>query len=330
MPSLSSVVTHFFRPKPTFTEQDLPDLQGKIYIVTGSSTGTSCPGYYDDCKLSTTDNLIPDGYDSNINMPTNVEQVYVAARTERKGQQAIDNIKASVPFSKGSLVFLHFDLSDLLIVKAAAESFLAQEKRLHVLFDNAGVMSSPVKSVQGYELNLALNCIATFLFTKLLTPILVSSYGFELRAVEGVAVSTDNLDYHQPVGASMRYALSKSGVWALAIEHFRRFKGDGVLSVAINPGNFQPKPFRDQGSAMKFVCRLLGYPFTYGACTGLYAAFASDVTTADRYKYWVGPFGRIFPLRLDLHRATVPESEGRTGGTAKFWEWSEQQVKTYL
>lgn len=44
----------------------------------------------------------------------------------------------------------------------------------------------------------------------------------------------------------------------------------------------------------------------------------------------VVPFGRIYPVRQDLNLATKPESEGGTGGTAKFWEWTEEQVRPYL
>ena len=42
------------------------------------------------------------------------------------------------------------------------------------------------------------------------------------------------------------------------------------------------------------------------------------------------PFGRFHTLRKDLPNATKSESEGGTGGTQKFWDWNEAQVKQYL
>ena len=42
------------------------------------------------------------------------------------------------------------------------------------------------------------------------------------------------------------------------------------------------------------------------------------------------PFGRFHPLRPDLLGATKLETEGGTGGAYKFWEWNEDQVKSYL
>jgi hypothetical protein len=42
------------------------------------------------------------------------------------------------------------------------------------------------------------------------------------------------------------------------------------------------------------------------------------------------PFGRIYPIREDLDLATKTEAEGGTGGTLKFWEWTEAKVREYL
>jgi retinol dehydrogenase-12 len=73
MPSLSSVWTHLFPPKPTLTEQDVPDLQGKIYIVTGSSGGI--------------------GKEVTRLLYAKNAKVYMAARSQSKAQQAIKDIK---------------------------------------------------------------------------------------------------------------------------------------------------------------------------------------------------------------------------------------------
>lgn len=46
--------------------------------------------------------------------------------------------KSNIAAAGGQLRFLHLDLNDLTIVKAAAESFAQQESRLDVLWNNAG------------------------------------------------------------------------------------------------------------------------------------------------------------------------------------------------
>ena len=70
--------------------------------------------------------------------------------------------------------FLALDLADLEAVRAAAGEFLRREERLHVLFNNAGVgyPAAGSRSRQGFELQLGVNNLGTFLFTKLLTPTL--------------------------------------------------------------------------------------------------------------------------------------------------------------
>jgi retinol dehydrogenase-12 len=277
-PSLSSVWTQFHPPKPLFTEKDLPDLQGKVYIVTGSNTGI--------------------GKDTARMIYAKNAKVYIAARSEEKAKKAMEDIKRDVPGSTGSLVFLDLDLNDLIKVKKAAQSFLEQETKLHVLFNNAGVMVSPAEPIprtaQGYELGLGVNCIGTFLFTKLLTPLLIStaksepantvrvvwlsSFGLELFAAKDIGISLDNLDYHIPKSATERYGISKCGSWALGVEFARRHKADGIISLPINPGNLTSELARDQPMTLKIAARVLGYPTVSGACTELFAAFSPEVT----------------------------------------------------
>ncbi|KAI0408923.1 putative estradiol 17 beta-dehydrogenase [Xylaria palmicola] len=332
MPSLSTVWTHFFPPKPRFTEKDVPDLKGKVYIVTGSNSGI--------------------GKETARVLYAKHAKVYIATRSETKAQQAIQDIQKSAHSSKGSLIFLPLDLADLVSVKAAAETFLSREDKLHTLFNNAGVFVSPVepppKTAQGYELALGVNCIGAHLFTQLLTPrlqaaaadktvpahsvrvIWLSSFTLELRGHDGYGLRTDNLDYHIPVVGTERYGLSKCGVWCLAVEYARRYKQDGIISVAINPGNLTTELHRDQSWAIKLIALLVAYPPAYGTATEIFAAFSPEAAAADVNKTWVAPFGRVLPLRQDLNKATLSENEGGTAGAAKFWDWSNEQIKPYL
>lgn len=332
MVALSTVWTHFFPPKPHFTDQDVNDLHGKVCLVTGANTGLG----KEVARLL---------YSKNA-------KVYIAARSEEKANAAIEDIKRAAPSSTGTLVFLHLDLSDLDKVKATAESFLAQEHKLHVLFNNAGVMVAPVepplKTAQGLELALGVNCVGTFLLTQLLTPTLIetaktepansvrivwlSSFGMELQAQPGIGISTENLDYHIPKPAEDRYGISKAGVWALAVEYARRHKADGVVSVPLNPGNLRTELARDQGFMVRLVAHLVCYPVIRGAYSELFAAFSPQISIekTDWSQTWVGPFGRLLPLRADLSKATIPEEEGGSGGTVEFWEWNEKQVAKYL
>lgn len=103
-------------------------------------------------------------------------KVYIAARHEG---DTIKFIKQAEPGSTGTLIFLDLDLGDLRSVKASAERFLAAETKLNVLFNNAGYMAlddkNIEKTVQGYKIQLGIHCLGPFLFTKLLTPLLIAT-----------------------------------------------------------------------------------------------------------------------------------------------------------
>jgi retinol dehydrogenase-12 len=225
-------------------------------------------------------------------------KVYIAARSEERAAKAISDIEKAAPNSKGSLVFMKLDLSDLRNIKASADFFLARESKLHALFNNAGVMyvdmKGPQTTPQGYEMNLGVNVLGTFLFTKLLTPAListaksepegsvriiwVSSLGTEMVGEKSIGLSIKDLDAHAKRPAMDRYGLSKAGNWLHGVECANRLHADGVVSVPINPGNLKTELARQHPALIQRILQLLVYPSVYGACTQLYAAMSSDIS----------------------------------------------------
>lgn len=289
-------------PKPTFTEADVPDMTGKVCIVTGSNTGIG----------REVANIL---YSKNAS-------VYVAARSETKAADAIVNIKEANPSSKGSLQYLHLDLSDLATIKASAMGFLAKENQLHLLINNAGVMNPPAgsRTKQDYELQLGTNCVAPFLFSKLLTPVLkktakespensvrvvwVSSSGADLLAPK-YGMDPENFDNYKDASTTFMYGISKTGNYFHATEFARRYHGDGVISVvsvihrtalsrasgrclandgiagpiqALNPGNLASELDRHTTGALLLFRKVMTYPTVFGAYTELWAATSPEVT----------------------------------------------------
>ncbi|KAI8960086.1 short-chain dehydrogenase [Daldinia sp. FL1419] len=321
----SSTITQMFPPKPGFTEEHIPSLDGKVYIVTGSNTGVG----------KETARIL---YSKNA-------KVYIAARSQERAEKAIDEISKAFPNSKGGLVFLKLDLSDLTTIKASADEFLLREKKLDVLFNNAGVQNplpEPSKTAQGYEYHIGVNGIGTYAFTKFLTPILastaktegtsrviwVSSSGTELMGLKSVGIDMNNLDFHENKPYLVRYGFSKVCNWLHGVEFAKRYKADGIISIPLNPGNLSSDLYRNQSGFMNIVTALLTYPSINGAYTLLYAGLSPDITI-EKTGSWVVPWGRIRPIRKDLMDATKTEEEGGNGTAKKFWEWTDEQVNKH-
>ena len=133
----------------TFRSQDIPDLQGQVIIVTGGNVGL---GYETIRQLS----------------EHNPAQIYLAARSRDKAEQAIADLKQANP-QFTNICFLELDLASFTSVKAAATEFLSRESRLDILVNNAGIMMTPEGlTSDGYEIQFGTNVLGPVLFTQLL------------------------------------------------------------------------------------------------------------------------------------------------------------------
>jgi len=150
-----------FPPSPKFTERNLPSLVGKVYIVTGAASGV--------------------GFELAKFLYGAGGTVYVAARSAARCEGAIQKIlqvtKSKTKGQSGRLESLVIDLSDLASVKAGVEDFLRRETRLDVLMHNAAVMTPPKgsKDKHGHDLEIGTNCLAPYLMTLLLEPMLIQT-----------------------------------------------------------------------------------------------------------------------------------------------------------
>ena len=325
---MGNTFSQFFPPRPNLTEQNLPSQKGKVFIVTGASSGI---GYH----LATI--LYRAG-----------GTVYVAGRSAEKAQHAIKEIQSVVEESSatGKLVYLHLDLDDLSSIKSSAERFQGTESKLNVLWNNAGVSLPPEgsKSKQGHELQLATNCLGPYLFTQLLLPqlhaaaessppgsvrvIWTSSLMVDLSAPTG-GVHISDLASPPPNNQAKIYAESKAGNWFLASELARDVGQQGILSVSQNPGNLKTNLLRHAPKMMRLTSAPLLHHAKMGAYTELWAGLSPMVTMEHNGGYMI-PWGRFHPSpRKDLIAALKPVAEGGTGEAGDFRDWCERQTAEY-
>ncbi|KAF8326151.1 hypothetical protein F5887DRAFT_1198757 [Amanita rubescens] len=226
--TFTQLFTQSFPPAPLFAVDDIPDLSGKVIIVTGANTGI--------------------GKETAKALLAHNAKLYFACRNETKAREAIAELREATG-NEG--IFLPLDLADLRSVKAAAEIFMRRE--LNVLFNSGGVMACPTEllSAQGYDLQFGVNVLGHFYFTKLLLPVLEqaaknSSDGYS-RVVNTASaahelVSTINFDTlkdspaRQGSGSWNLYFQSKMANVVVANEFAKRYYNRGIVSTSLNPG----------------------------------------------------------------------------------------------
>ncbi|KAM7203607.1 putative dehydrogenase [Naviculisporaceae sp. PSN 640] len=141
-----------------FHPDSLPDLTGKVFIVTGGNSGI---GYYTVAHLA-----------------AHGAHVYLCSRSAEKGNAAIESIKALHSISTNqtplTVSLLEMDLTDLSTVVAATERFLSLETRLDGLVNNAGVLATPFEITNdGHEAQWQTNYLAHWLLTTRLLPLML-------------------------------------------------------------------------------------------------------------------------------------------------------------
>ncbi len=197
---------------------------------------------------------------SCLELARNGAKVYMASRTESKARDAIEKIKKAVP--NADIHFLQLDLTELAAVRKAADDFLAQEKRLDILLNNAGVMAMPYEFTKdGIEIQVGTNVVGHYLFTMLLLPTLYNTSKLpeyanpdspSVRIVQvssmghlGAASDTSFKDLeavnkkHWPEfkGTWNRYGKSKLGNILIANELAKLLPSDArITNLSIHPG----------------------------------------------------------------------------------------------
>ncbi|KAJ9614189.1 short-chain alcohol dehydrogenase [Cladophialophora chaetospira] len=321
----------FFIPKPTLTEKNLPDLTGKVCIVTGGNAGVG----FEVCRIL---------YGRNAT-------VYLAGRSEDKCRKAISSIVEPLATKPtGSLKFLKLDLADLSSIKSSADEFLGQEKRLDWLCNNAGVMLAPAgsKGTQNHELHMVTNCLGPWLFTRLLHPILSSTAGTSAPNTvrvswagsvvidlyspkKGIPLNSNGVPDLPLSNPQTLYAISKAGNLFYASEYGKLCTEQNarVVSTCFNPGNLKTELQRYVGPVRSFFQNFMLHPAILGAYTELYSGFSPDVTTENNGCY-IAPWGRIGRVRPDVQQSCKGAEEGGNGIAKAFWDWSEKECKPYM
>jgi NAD(P)-dependent dehydrogenase (short-subunit alcohol dehydrogenase family) len=200
----------------------LPDLSGKLAVVTGGSDGIGL-------RIAT--RLAAAG-----------AELVLPVRNPRKGEAAITAIRETVPDAVVTLG--EMDLSSLDSVRAFAEGLVAAGRPVHLLVNNAGVMTPPDRqtTTDGFELQWGTNHLGHVALIGHLLPVLRAGSArvtsqTSVAANRG-AINWDDLNWEKSYDGMSAYSQSKIAFGQFGLELDRRAAagGWGISSNISHPG----------------------------------------------------------------------------------------------
>ncbi|KAG1869443.1 hypothetical protein DFJ58DRAFT_837739 [Suillus subalutaceus] len=296
----SAFIRETFPPSAQFFASDVPDMSGKVVLVTGANSGI--------------------GKETARVLLTKNAKVYVACRDKTKGEDAIRDLKES---TGKEACFLQLNLANLRSIKASGEEFLRREPVLHVLFNNAGVMTPPMEMLteDGYDLQFGTNVLGHFYFTKTIMPALLAGASQSPDGTARIVNTSSNahwlssLDYNTFKDSPARQKKSAMNLYGQS-KLLDDMATTGIVSTALNPGGIKTELSRYYDPISKMIGNMVFHDVSYGALTQLYAGTTAEGANLNG-KYLV-PWARIGNTHPD---AQDPQQ------ASELWNWLEDQVK---
>ena len=264
----------------------IPDLSGKLAVVTGGSDGIG---------LTIATRLAAAG-----------AELILPVRNPAKGDAAVTHITSVAPQAIVSTRAL--DLSSLESIATLSKTLGEEGRSIHMLVNNAGVMTPPSRKTtqDGFELQFGTNFLGHFALVAGLRPLL-SAGGARVTsqisiAANGGSINWDDLNWERSYNGMNAYRQSKIafGLFGLELQRRAAKEGWGFTSNLSHPGvaptsllSARPEFGRDQDTLEVRVIRalsargiLVGTPETAGL-PALYAATSPDSLPGRLY----GPRG---------------------------------------
>ncbi|MGW5456199.1 SDR family oxidoreductase [Nocardia sp. NPDC003979] len=302
----------------------IPDLSGKRALVTGASDGL--------------------GIGIATRLATAGAQVLLPVRNPGKGEAAIAKIRQAAP--SASLALYGLDLSSLDSVAALGETLRQDGRPIHLLINNAGVMTPPDRqtTTDGFELQFGTNHLGHFALVAHLLELLragrarVSSQ-ISIAANQG-AINWQDLNWEHSYNGSKAYSQSKIalGLFGLELDRRSRAGGWGITSNLSHPGvaptnllAARPEVGRaKQTPRRRLISALSARGILFGTVetAKLPALYAATAEAAEGGRLY-GPSGPAHlggpPAEQKIYSRLVSVEDAR-----RVWQISEELVKVTM
>ncbi|MFP7834714.1 SDR family oxidoreductase [Marisediminicola sp. LYQ134] len=200
----------------------IPNLRGTRALVTGASDGM--------------------GVIIARRLAAAGAEVVIPVRNRAKGDAAVAGIRSAVPHAEISVRDL--DLSSLESVEALGATLLGEGDPIHLLINNAGVMTPPSRqtTADGFELQFGTNHLGHFALVGHLLPLLREGRARVTSQVSVAArsgrINWDDLNSERAYDGMKAYSQSKIafGLFGLELDRRSEAGGWGITSNLSHPG----------------------------------------------------------------------------------------------
>ena len=208
----------------------------------------------------------------------------LVARSRARAEETVRDIRERTPGA--NLEVMIADLASQAEIRRLADAFLATNRPLHVLVNNAGVFNLRRElTPDGIEATLAVNHLAYFLLTLLVLPRLRESAPARIVNVASDAhrwgtIGFDDLQGERSYRAMKIYGRSKLANILFTSELARRLEGSGVTVNCLHPGAVGTQLGSNNGAIAKLlmpIARLFLRTPEKGAETTIYLASSPEV-----------------------------------------------------
>ncbi len=276
----------------TWTAADVPDLRGRVVVVTGANSGI--------------------GFETARVCARERAHTILACRNTGGGEEARERLARME--RGGSTEVLPLDLGNLESVQGFADDFTRRHDRLDVLVNNAGVGFIPhTRTVDGFERQFATNHLGHFALTGRLFDRLASTSGARVVTVtsfleRGGTMDFDDLMYNLGGYATMRaYRRSKLANLLFTYELHRRVTRAEMdtLSLAAHPGVAATNMGRrlENPWYVRLLALIQGLLIAQSATMGALPTLraATDPQVASGEYYGPGGFHQVrgYPVRVE-------------------------------
>ena len=296
--------------KMKWTKSNIPDLTGKVIIVTGGNSGL--------------------GYESVKAFAEKGAEVIMTSRSMEKGEAA----KKTIGAVKGKIVVMPLDLMDFASIKSFAADFSKKYNRLDVLLNNAGIMTTPYfLTKDGLEAQNGTNHFGHFALTGQLFELIKNTPNSRIVNVSSMAhkqgkMDFDNLLFENGKGYSpiKSYGRSKLANLLFTYELQRKMQASGIKSIAVaaHPGvsNTNLARYLEDKLIFKILMPLMS-PFIQEQDMGALPQIRASVDENVKGGEYYGPDGfnemKGFPVLVKSNAASHNLEDAR-----KLWEVSEK------